>query len=465
VAGNLVARPVLADTFSVFGISDVGIDAWVSVAVLLGMPAVVALAALVSALRARGLPAAEAISAGSATRVGRALAVQRWLSGTRLPRSVSLGLGVPLARPARSALTLAAVVLGVTTVTLAIGVTLSVEAYNTAFRPSYPDRIEVAAGLPGDRPPLPGTSPVQPALSDTGDEAMLRALPGALQVAALSEQDVHVVGWRNSATVEFYRGDSAGLGPKVLNGQWPDRAGELAVSPRFLNQRGLALGDTITLELNGQHTQVRIVGVAVENNADTVFADWRTLTLLAPDVRADTYQVQLRSGTDQQAYAQAVEARDPGLRILPPRDGTSSQAVALISSATLLTLLLGIVAALGVFNTVVLNARERRRDLGMLKSIGMTPRQVTVMMVTSMGGLGVVGGLVGVPLGVIAHHVVAPAMMRAAQSDVFDFVLNVYRAPMLAVLVLAGVAIAVLGAAIPSRAAARVSIAAVLHNE
>jgi DNA-binding MarR family transcriptional regulator len=153
------------------------------------------------------------------------------------------------------------------------------------------------------------------------------------------------------------------------------------------------------------------------------------------------------------------------LQVLPPRDGTSSQAVALISSATLLTLLLGIVAALGVFNTVVLNARERRRDLGMLRSIGMTPRQVTVMMMTSMGGLGLVGGLIGVPLGVVAHHVVAPAMMRAAQSDVFDFVLHVYHAPMVALLALAGIAIAVLGALIPSRAAARIPIAEVLHNE
>ncbi|MFK4265722.1 FtsX-like permease family protein [Streptomyces milbemycinicus] len=37
--------------------------------------------------------------------------------------------------------------------------------------------------------------------------------------------------------------------------------------------------------------------------------------------------------------------------------------------------MLTVVAALGVFNTVVLNTRDRRRDLGMLKSIGMTPRQ------------------------------------------------------------------------------------------
>jgi putative ABC transport system permease protein len=391
--------------------------------------------------------------------------VQRWLSGTRLPRSVSLGLGVPLGRPARSALTLAAVVLGVTTVTLAIGVTMSVNAYNTAFRPSYPDRIEVAAGVPTDKPPSPDTPIIQPALGDAGDEAMLRALPGTLHLAAVSDQDVHVVGWQDSATVEFYRGDSTSLGPQVASGRWPGRAGELAAPSRFLNQRGLAVGDTITLDLSGRHTQVRIVGVVLQNNPDTLYADWQTLTALAPTARADTYEVQLKPGTDQQVYAQGIAASDPALQVLPPRDSTSSQAVALIGSATVLTLLLGLVAALGVFNTVVLNARERRRDLGMLKSIGMTPRQVTVMMVTSMGGLGVVGGLIGVPLGVLAHHVVTPAMMRAAQSDVFDFVMNVYRTPMLALLALAGIAIAVLGAAIPARAAARTPIAEVLHDE
>ncbi|MEV5297110.1 ABC transporter permease [Amycolatopsis methanolica] len=127
--------------------------------------------------------------------------------------------------------------------------------------------------------------------------------------------------------------------------------------------------------------------------------------------------------------------------------------------------MLGAVAALGVFNTVVLNARERRRDLGMLKSIGMTPRQVTVMLVTSMGALGLVGGLIGVALGILAHRVVAPAMMRAAQSDVFGFVLDVYRAPMAALLALAGIVIAVAGALIPARGAARTPIAAVLRSE
>ncbi|MFJ7497514.1 FtsX-like permease family protein [Streptomyces sp. NPDC097727] len=56
-------------------------------------------------------------------------------------------------------------------------------------------------------------------------------------------------------------------------------------------------------------------------------------------------------------------------------------------------------AALGVFDAVLLSTRERRRDPGTLKSIGMTPRQVAVMTVPSVAGVGVVSGLVGTPWG------------------------------------------------------------------
>lgn len=467
VVGNLVARPMLSDAFEGFGGGPVGIELWVDAVALLGMPVVVVMVALLSALRARGLSAAEAVSAGSAPRVGRALLVQRWLSGTRLPRSVSLGLGVPFARPARSALTLAAVSLGVMTVTLAIGVTMSVTAYQNAVRPSHEDRIELVAegSGPGPKRPVPPGERAAgpPKLSDAEDEALLRSLPGTVRVAAVSRQEIVVVGGQ-SVMVRFYRGDDK-LGPTVLKGHWPDGPGQVAVPSRFLNERGLRLGDTVTLEANGKRARSRIVGVVLTNPAGEIYSNWETLGLLAPGTRADSYQVELEPGTDKQAYVDAVMAGEPGLRALPPRDGSSSMAVVIISTATLLTLVLGAVAALGVFNTVVLNARERRRDLGMLKSIGMTPRQVTLMMVTSMGALGSVGGLLGLPLGVMAHQLIAPAMMRAGQVDVLDLVTDVYRTPMLTLLAVSGIAIAVLGAVIPARAAARTTIAEVLHNE
>jgi putative ABC transport system permease protein len=468
VAGNVGAQPLVADVFESYGGSG-GVDLWVDALALVGMPVVVVLAALLSALRARWLPAARAISAGSAPGGGRALRVQRWLSGVRLPRSVSLGLGVPFARPARSALTLAAVVLGVMTVTLAIGVTMSINAYRSAVNPSHPDRVELGTtiGLGAMVPPPDGSAPtrIPPKLSDSEDEALLRSLSGAVHVAAIANQSVNLTGGKQRVEAQFVRGDGAVTGPQVLSGHWPSRAGEVAVGSRFLNQRGLALGDTVTIEVEGRRMPVRIVGVVLVNSDGIMYADWATLERLAPDQRADQYVVDLAPGTDQQAYLNAVTAGDPGLTALTEPKHGSSQATVLISAATVLTLVLGIVAALGVFNTVVLNARERRRDLGMLKSIGMTPGQVVTMMVTSMGALGMVGGLIGLPLGVAAHQLLAPAMLRAGQSDVLDVVVDIYRAPMFAPLALAGVAIAVLGAFIPARSAARTTIAEALRNE
>ncbi|MEU9256419.1 ABC transporter permease [Streptomyces sp. NPDC048270] len=126
------------------------------------------------------------------------------------------------------------------------------------------------------------------------------------------------------------------------------------------------------------------------------------------------------------------------------------------------TVLLTLVASLGVFNTVLLNTRERRRDLGMLKSIGMTPRQVVVMTVTSVAGLGVAGGLLGIPLGMLAHRLVVD---NVGVVEFPESMKDVWQAPQLAAMLLAGVAIAVLGALLPARSAARMTIASVLHTE
>lgn len=114
---------------------------------------------------------------------------------------------------------------------------------------------------------------------------------------------------------------------------------------------------------------------------------------------------------------------------------------------------------------MVLNTRERRRDLAMLKSIGMTPRQVTLMTVTSMAALGVFGGLVGVPVGVASHRVVVLAMLEAAGLRAPAMLLDVWQVAALAALVVAGVAIAVLGAFLPARSAAALTIAEALRTE
>lgn len=453
--GNALAGPILGIAFSGIetGRAAVGgVSPWVSVVCLLGMPALVLLTALVPALRAHRLPAARAISAGSAPLTGRGLRAQRVLGGSRLPRAVSMGLGQPFARPGRTLLTLAAVVLGVTTVTLATGLTSTMLAYSEAGRGGALVRVDAGEPAEGRAAPLPGDAQI---------EERLRSLPGAAGVRARALAQVTLVGQSRPAFADFYRGDDASSAGRIVAGRMPEAAGEFVAGPAFLTQNGLRLGDRVTLALGGRQTSATLVGELIEGNARGLEASWETLLPLAPDARPVEYEVRLAPGADARTYAAAAEAVGPGLRA-SVSDAGNSATTTVVAFSTVFTVLLSAVASLGVFNTVLLGTRERRRDLGMLKSIGMTPRQVVAMTVTSVAGVGAVGGLLGIPLGILAHRLVVDNVgvvsFPESMKDVWD-------APQLSGLLLAGVAIAVVGALVPARAAARTTIAAALHTE
>lgn len=202
LAGNLAARPFFQFVFSgpdagVFH-DSASIAPWLNVLALLGMPAVCVLAALAPAVRAHRLPAARAISAGSAPRAGRALRIQRRLAGSALPRSVSLGLGLPFARPGRSALTLAAVVLGVTTVTFATGLATTMDRFGNAGRDAYQVTVYVGAFKDGKE--------IRPRHDDLELHSLLRALPGAREVTARADVEVRAAASGDTVWLEARRG-------------------------------------------------------------------------------------------------------------------------------------------------------------------------------------------------------------------------------------------------------------------
>jgi putative ABC transport system permease protein len=133
--------------------------------------------------------------------------------------------------------------------------------------------------------------------------------------------------------------------------------------------------------------------------------------------------------------------------------------------SALLTLMLVAVAALGVLNGVLLDTRERVRELGVHKALGMTPRQTVVMVLTSVVVTGLVAGALGVPLGVALHGWVIPAMGDSAGLRLPDSVIAVYSGAQLLPLALGGLLIATLGALLPAGWAARARTATALRTE
>jgi putative ABC transport system permease protein len=461
VIGGLVGKKLVHQAFwGIFGgelVQDnATVPAWVYPVVLIGMPVLVALSALVPAMRARRLPAAVAISAGSAQQTGRGLAVQRKLGGSRLSRPVSLSLGWPFARPGRTALTLSTVVLGVMTVTMALGLSASVVKFGQ--QQTQADKIQVLIGLND-----PKWNPPGPTHSDDQFFALLRSLPGTEHVYAQAVLETRITGSSGIVRVGAENGDTAELHPDLVRGRWIEGPNEVVVSSEFWHQHKVSLGDTITLDTSDGPQPQKIVGEST-GGWDVTTLDWNRFIPLSQVQRAQSFSVQLTKGTDPQAYATAVMHTDPGLNATV-NDATDTIEKVIISVVSTLTVMLIIVSGLGVLNTAVLDTRERRKDLGMLKSIGMTPRQVIAMVMTSMAALGALGGLVGAPLGMLAHRIIVPITGHGTGLDLPDSLLHVWNWPMMVLLALSGTVIAALGAYLPARGAAKAPVAEVLRTE
>jgi len=102
---------------------------------------------------------------------------------------------------------------------------------------------------------------------------------------------------------------------------------------------------------------------------------------------------------DAAAVEEAVAAR--GLQVRSVReafDGIKKWLKGATVAAGFLSLVAVFVAALGIVNTMVMSVLERTREIGLLKALGATDRDVAALFLAESGILGFAGGLLGVGL-------------------------------------------------------------------
>ncbi len=258
--------------------------------------------------------------------------------------------------------------------------------------------------------------------------------------------------------LEIKQGDRdalRGLGP-----------GEILVSDTYLTDHGLKVGGTLVLATpRSGPLRARIAGTFKDKSqllGSLVVAN----TVLKARFGAQQDQltfVGLRGGREDAGVKRSIDAllkRDyPQAQALTASEFKQdqrdqiNQLLGLIYALLALTV---IVALFGIVNTLVLSITERTRELGMLRAIGISRRQVKRMIRLEAVITALIGGVLGLVLGVALSVLVTRALD--------DFSLAFPVGTLIAVLIASGLA-GVLAAILPARRAARLDVLEALAYE
>lgn len=360
----------------------------------------------------------------------------------------------------RAALTLGALVIGLAMI-VALGWTAAAARERaTAW---------LADVVPGDEL----VTSIRPVRPDEGVAAALAAVKGVTSVSPIATFDLAIRGIRVDA--------AAIVGADFLSdGRLTFIAGDRASALRALDTGGavvlpaasaarlhVRLGDTLAIALGaGSTLDLRVAGIVERsipsNGGEAILVGWPDAGGSIGVGGADAFAVRFASSAGSTARAElekvaaglALEA-NPLTRIQGAVSDALGRVFGLFDALAIVAVL---VAALGIVNTLAMGVVDRVREIGVLRAIGMTRRQVSRMVVVEAAIL----GLVGIVLGTLVGLAVGAILLAFTGGFTPGLALpwpSIWTAAVI------GVAGSLIAAYYPSRLASNVSIVQALKFE
>jgi putative ABC transport system permease protein len=384
------------------------------------------------------------------------------LLGAPLPRlrgmSGTLARQNAMRNPKRTATTAAALMIGVTLVGFITIVAASTRASITAFIDDVVtgDFIISSGGFAGSGGLDPSLTEQIAGLPEVASAAGLRFGP-----AEIAGQGGFVIGTDIDALAAIVDLGVVGGGTGALD------ADGIAVGEQTADANGWAVGDTIEATFARSGTQELTIEAVYE--AEDVVGRY-LLGLSA-------YEANLGRGLDSQVFVELVDGADAaaareaidGVAEAFPNatvqdlteyaDAQAAQVDQLLNLVYVLLALAVVIALIGIANTLALSIHERTHELGLLRAVGMTRRQLR----SSVRWESVIIALLGTALGLVLAVAFGVAIFATFQDQgLTELSLAPGQLAVIAVLAaLAGV-VAAIG---PARKAAKLDILGAIATE
>jgi putative ABC transport system permease protein len=242
---------------------------------------------------------------------------------------------------------------------------------------------------------------------------------------------------------------------QVSEGTYLDSAGEALIGSTAADVLKLGVGDTFALK----SMTLMVSGILAETGSGD---DYRVFVPLQAAQRAfdkvgqlSTVDIRaLCNACPVEIIADAINKEIPGIRAVAVKQVAATE-MGMLDKINKLMLALGgitlLVGGFGVVNTLMTSVHERIRDIGIMKAVGASRRQIMLTFVYEAIIIGIIGGIVGYGAGTLLAYVIGPLIF---EGSTVSFVL-VYLPLSLALAVL----VAVLATLYPAYRATEIRIA------
>ncbi|MBI5302421.1 MAG: ABC transporter permease [Chloroflexi bacterium] len=286
-------------------------------------------------------------------------------------------------------------------------------------------------------------------------------------------------GWAETSRVRVWGlpADTQLYAPRLVAGRWlnADDYDAVIASTDLARERHLQIDDTLEIEIGEARRAFRIVGIVIDNSiflgsrvAGKVFLSekvvekmqdregWATFFALGFDA-SDPATVEKRLGELSTRFKQYQMGSGSAYR---ETRAAKEQTRILTLALYAMSLIIGALGALGVVNTLTLNVLERRREIGVLRSMGAEDKNLVQVFLTE----GIAMGLGGWMLGLLIGYPLGQLLLNLMQAVLFHIDYIFTPTMMLASLAFALI-LAMIASLAPALAAARMRVGQVLRYE
>jgi len=261
----------------------------------------------------------------------------------------------------------------------------------------------------------------------------------------------------------------------ILSGRWFTNSenGVVAISNVLADAKDIKLNDIIQLEINRKLYRYTVIGILDDSTRyltsvalGKVFMPLEEAERVMGHQSLADYFTITTTQKDPAFVDKTLRAIEQRFRTLQPTTITAysdRQIIEQISQSLKLLLyamvvLIALVGALGVVNTITLNVLERRREIGVLRSLGASDRSMVQLFLTEGLFLGVLGFFAGALLGYPLARLIVNLISQATFPIEFLFDWQIVLFTFIFALVLSAFA-----SLIPALGAARVKTGVILR--